>query len=61
MVEYLEEWSFGLGWIKELSEGIITKLALRTEDCEGEGVYKLKRIDQFHYYFRATFKMHTTV
>ena len=42
MVEYLEEWRFGLGWIKKLSERIIAKWALRTDDCEGEGVYKLK-------------------
>jgi hypothetical protein len=30
-----------------LSERIITKWALRTEDCEGEGVYELRRIIKF--------------
>ena len=42
LVEYLEEWRFGVGRIKELSERIVTKWALGTEDCEGEGVYKLQ-------------------
>ena len=35
----LEEWRLGLGRIKELSEIIITKWALRTADCEGGAVY----------------------
>lgn len=43
MVEYLEEWRFGFGWIKELRERVFTKSAPRTEDCEGEGVYELKK------------------
>ena len=47
MVEYLEEWRFIVGWIKELSERIISKWALRTEDCEREGVYELRRIIKF--------------